>query len=671
MTELKASGKLPTPAGVALTILDLTRNPDSSTEDITSVMKGDPALSGQVLKYANSAASGVREEVTTVNQALVHLGMKVIQQLCLGISVLSNARTGLCPNFDYPRYWARSLARGVAAQILSKTIPAASPEEGFTYGLLSGIGTLGLANVYPREYSEILSSRQSGSRQELTDLEMRELSINRHQVTCALFEDWGLPENFQKAALLQDLEEWQPLPDDCSTLPQEKYLARLLVVAELIADIFLATGPEQEQLALRFLEIGDSLDIPENSWGETFDLIKTEWNLLGQGMDILTEHIPSLKSLKRGAEKSEKLGELGKTAQQPDETESSPKPDQISGREMGDKQIGETSLAAENLLAATEAGMHILLVSDNRVEQRILNKMLSSAGHTLTLAQDGHKALEMALQDSPELIIANWTLPSINGLELARMIRKSKQTSGTYFIIITSHDGQDQLVEAFEAGIDDYLLKPLNHAVVNARLKAGKRIIELQKKSAQDREELRHNVTTLGKLSRQVERMALEDQLTALPNRRAGLDRFEQEWSRSNRNKSSLLCMLLDIDHFKNVNDTHGHDCGDIVLMETARVMKAALRDSDVICRFGGEEFLVICPEADLSMAMKIGDRIRQAVQDNEIQCPGIDLSITISIGVALRNGNQESPKDLIKEADLALYAAKDSGRNMVCIYSD
>ncbi len=129
--------------------------------------------------------------------------------------------------------------------------------------------------------------------------------------------------------------------------------------------------------------------------------------------------------------------------------------------------------------------------------------------------------------------------------------------------------------------------------------------------------------------------------------------------------------MLLDIDHFKNVNDTYGHDCGDIVLAETAAVMKSALRDSDVICRYGGEEFLVICPEADLNMAMKIGDRIRTAVQENEIQYPGVDLRITISIGVSLRNGKQDSPKDLIKEADLALYAAKENGRNKVCIYSE
>ena len=129
--------------------------------------------------------------------------------------------------------------------------------------------------------------------------------------------------------------------------------------------------------------------------------------------------------------------------------------------------------------------------------------------------------------------------------------------------------------------------------------------------------------------------------------------------------------MLLDIDHFKNVNDTYGHDCGDIVLRETARVLKEATRESDAICRFGGEEFLIICPDADLNMAMKIGDRVRRTVENNHIRRDGFDGGVTVSVGVALRNGDQESPKDLIKEADQALYAAKDNGRNKVCIYSE
>ena len=659
LAELKASGKLPTPAGVALTILELTRNPDSSTEDITLVLKGDPSLSGQILKYANSAASGVREEVTTVNDALVRLGMKMVQQLCMGLSVLSANKTGKCPNFNYGRYWTKSLARGVSGQVLSSVIPVVNPEEGFTCGLLISIGGLGLASVYPNEYSQILDNWQNGPGQKLTDLEMEELSINRHQVTEALFEDWGLPESFQEAALLQDQEEWEPLPEDLKSLSDGKLLARLLYVADLAADICMATGPWQDRLVLDFLAIGNDLNLPEQSWFELFDMISAEWGRMGYVVNVQTELVPPLEELKSRAVQSEVAGLLNDV----------PENDQFG--ENGQITESEPVAPAELQEAPAGTGLDILVATDNEVEQKILMDKLSEAGHRPTLALDGHQALALALKTSPQAILANWTMPRIDGLELCRMLRQSEQTAGTYYMIMTSQEGRDPLVEAFEAGIDDYLVKPLNHDILTARLKAASRIILLQEQSAQAHEELRKMVTKLGKMSRQIEHLALKDQLTDLPNRRAGLDRFDAEWSRALRNQSSLLCMILDIDHFKKVNDTYGHDFGDIVLTDTARVMRKALRGSDVICRYGGEEFLVICPDADLNMAMEIGDRIRRAVQDNQIQGQGFDSSVTISIGVALRNGDQDSPKDLIKEADQALYAAKDNGRNKVCIYSD
>lgn len=158
LTELKASGNLPSPTGVALTILDLTRDPDTSTEDMAMVLHGDPALTGQILKYANSALAGSREEISSINDALVRLGMGLVRQLCLGFSVLSNARGGPCPAFDYNRYWRRSLALAVACQAVAPRLSNINPDEAFTCGLLSHIGTLALASVYPQEYAEVLGN---------------------------------------------------------------------------------------------------------------------------------------------------------------------------------------------------------------------------------------------------------------------------------------------------------------------------------------------------------------------------------------------------------------------------------------------------------------------------------------------------------------------------------
>jgi len=166
----------------------------------------------------------------------------------------------------------------------------------------------------------------------------------------------------------------------------------------------------------------------------------------------------------------------------------------------------------------------------------------------------------------------------------------------------------------------------------------------------------------------QVQRLALEDQLTQLPNRRAGLARLEEVWAESSRGDKAMLVMIMDIDKFKNVNDTYGHDAGDVVLRSTAAVMRNTMREYDVVCRFGGEEFLVICPGADIEVAKSLGDRIRTAVENNHIATPAFDGNITISIGVSVRGEEHEQPQAMIKEADEALYAAKEAGRNMVCI---
>ncbi len=162
--------------------------------------------------------------------------------------------------------------------------------------------------------------------------------------------------------------------------------------------------------------------------------------------------------------------------------------------------------------------------------------------------------------------------------------------------------------------------------------------------------------------------MALEDTLTKLPNRRAGLDQLTKAWSRSTRTKEPMLVMIMDIDFFKNVNDTYGHDAGDIVLQKTAAVMNDTMRTSDIVCRYGGEEFLVVCPGADLEVAKEMGDRLRKAVQDNKIDTEGFKGGITVSIGVCVRNDQHTSYNELIQMADEALYAAKEAGRNLVCI---
>lgn len=656
LAELKASGRLPSPTGVALTILELTRKPDTSTEDLVEVLRGDPSLAGQVLKYANSAEMGTRTEITSLNDALVRLGMSMVRQLCLGFSVLSNARSGPCPRFDYQRYWARSLATAVSCQVLSRRISSVSPDEGFTCGLLGHIGSLALASVYPDEYSRILDTWNAGSNAELRKLEQDTLSIDHHQVGAAIFKDWGLPEFYQQAVLNQDDLEWIGGPSHAPERGRPEKLANLLNIADLAAEICLEDGPERHRLVLDFVHVGEAHLIPEEQWIGLYDEILAEWSRMGRVLDILTSNVPAMENLVRRA----------RAYDQPLKDKPRAGNGVIPEDEPGDG-------AAPG--ADPESGLEILLVTDSLVDRRLLEKKLGAAGHKVITAVHGREALELALQTNPQLILTDWMLPEMDGLELCRTLRRSEQMGNCHILIMTSNSSQQELEEGFEAGIDDYLIKPLNHRILAAKVRSAARVIHLQVVSDRDRKAIQRHLKTMAlqkrelqKMYEKVERLAMEDQLTGLPNRRAGLDRLEQVWAEASRTRHPMLVMVIDIDKFKVVNDTYGHDAGDAVLRSTAGMMRNTLREYDVVCRFGGEEFLVICPGADIQIAMALGDRIRSAVENNHMSTPEFEGHVTISIGVSVRGDEHANPQDMIKEADEALYAAKNAGRNKVCI---
>ncbi len=678
LAELKANGNLPSPTGVALTILDLTRNPDTSTEDMATVLQADPALTGQILKFANSASASSRESATSINDALVRLGMATIRQLCLGFSILSNARSGPCSEFDYKTYWTRSLAMGVSCQVLSKKIKAVSPDEGFTCGLLSGIGQLALASVYPKQYDQILDDWDKCICEDveisetkcLLDLENKALNIDNNAVASLLFEDWGLPAHYGEGLKKHQTTPLNSADSMVGNQSREMKLARVLNIAAQASDICLETGPKRHRMVLDYMAIASVVGISDEIWMGMFDEILEEWDRMGAILDVVTSNVPSMENLISRAECFK--GTIPPRKRKKGKGKSSLLTTDSTGLDPVPLEMPETTLANRPVTSKTDkptsTGLTILVATDSPVDMRILEKKLTAAGHNLHLAKDGREALNSALQNRPQLILTDWRMPEIDGLELCSTLRQSKQVGNIYTIIMTAQAGNDELIEAFEAGIDDYLIKPLNYRVMNARLQAAKRLIDLQEQAATAQEEIRRTMSELGIANRKLLQMALEDTLTKLPNRRAGLDQLSKEWSRSTRTNEPMLVMILDIDFFKKVNDTYGHDAGDVVLQKTALAMQDTMRTSDTVCRYGGEEFLVICPGADVEVAKEMGDRLRKAVQNNHIATPEYKGSITVSIGVCVRNSEHTSYADMIKSADEALYAAKEAGRNLVCI---
>jgi diguanylate cyclase (GGDEF)-like protein len=257
-------------------------------------------------------------------------------------------------------------------------------------------------------------------------------------------------------------------------------------------------------------------------------------------------------------------------------------------------------------------------------------------------------------------------MPEMDGIELTKALRQTKIGKGIFMLVLTGFEDDERLIEAFEAGVDDFMPKPLKPRVLAARLRAGQRIIKLQQEIERDREEIRHFAAELAVTNRRLQEVALTDVLTGFPNRRYGMERLQQEWAVAGRTGRPMACLMVDLDEFKLINDTYGHDVGDMVLKQTATALKKGLRTQDVICRTGGDEFLIICPDTNLQAALVCAERVRRSVEGLPIATGMLQLKSTISIGVATRDSGMNDAGDLIKRADQGAYLAKQRGRNRV-----
>jgi diguanylate cyclase (GGDEF)-like protein len=300
--------------------------------------------------------------------------------------------------------------------------------------------------------------------------------------------------------------------------------------------------------------------------------------------------------------------------------------------------------------------MNVLIADDDPVSRRLLEVSLTNAGYPVSVASNGVEALrQLEQKDPPRLAVLDWMMPEMDGVEVSRILRKAAKEPYIYIILLTARGHQTEIVQGLEAGADDYITKPFDLQELKARLRAGKRILELHEQLVSAREELRIQ--------------ANHDSLTGLLNRMAILAILEKECARSRREGRPVAVMMADLDHFKKVNDTHGHQAGDTVLRETARKMQESVRTYDSVGRVGGEEFIVVAPGCDLQAAMEQADRLRQCVAAQKVHVGEVAIPTTMSVGVA---STAEAPQaeQLLHAADEALYLAKNSGRNKVAVTS-
>lgn len=294
----------------------------------------------------------------------------------------------------------------------------------------------------------------------------------------------------------------------------------------------------------------------------------------------------------------------------------------------------------------------LLIVDDSRIYRKLLEETFVHNLNPMLFAKSGREAMQLFAEHKPDLVITDWMMPDLPGVELCKRMRGEAKDSYAYIIILTSNTDKREILVGLSAGADDYLTKPFAPAELRARVGVGFRVIDFHRQ--------------LETKTRLLEELALTDELTGLPNRRAVEIWAKREIAGAVRHHFPLSVVMADLDRFKRLNDTFGHEAGDAVLKKFAQILKHNCRSCDMYGRFGGEEFVIVLTHSDLKGAFGAIDNIRERLAETVFTFAGLDVVATASFGIATLDGDPEGFEQLVARADRALYSAKKSGRNCI-----
>ncbi|MEI7843691.1 MAG: HDOD domain-containing protein, partial [Gallionellaceae bacterium] len=422
LEKIKRSGDLPTPKGIALEVINLTQRDDTSNFDIVRLIGADPVLSIRVMKAANVLVANSTRPVTTISDAVAVLGFRALRQLVMGIALIADHQRGPCKQFNYPQFWAHSLLTGIAVRFLTEKTKLAAVEEIFTLGLLGGVGSLAMASVYPAEYGAIIEHANVDTLDQRYSREREKFGFEEAELSAAILADMNFPPLFQR--LIHDYP--QPESSNVAEGSREWKLMNMMHLASLMADVFLANELAGLQALEKLRLTSASLGIEEVNLIEISEKCAKEWPEWAALLGLSSRHIRSFAAM----------------------------------FEQIDQQ-NESSGALPEAEVITGYKMRVLVVDDDRPTRMLLEAMLKAAGHHVAVAASGIEALQKLKIERPQLILTDWVMPEMDGIELCREVRARSEYKNAYVIVITAHEEPGKLVEAFEAGADDYILKPI------------------------------------------------------------------------------------------------------------------------------------------------------------------------------------------------------------------
>ncbi|MBU2753167.1 diguanylate cyclase [Acidithiobacillus sp. CV18-2] len=602
----------PSPPRLALELLDLLDRPEVSVRDIAERVRRDPILAAKTLKLANSALYRGLRPVVAIEDAVMRIGLAVLARLAIGLS-LTQQRPVLSRFLDLPRYWSAALVRATAMQALARAVGSWSPPELFTIGLLAEIGTLILACAAPEPYGRIL--KNSNDLVERLEKEQTEFGFDHRQLSAALLVRWGLP-GFMAEAVSSDNT------GASSHVVRSQELRAMLNIARWFGDYADGSCAENAPPPERLLaKLGQHDDL--------MDRIRTE--IEGEWQDL-----SDLFDLDPPADVRSRLQQLTHPEALP--------------------LVGSARDACRTV--------RVLVVDDDGDSRALLRRILEPAGYEVLEATDAESAMELMQQFLPRVLILDWVLPGMDGPSLCQCLRQ-KFGGRLYILVFSAIMDGGHAVEALDAGANDFLEKPVSRKFLLAKLKNARAAVELTQSLEDIQYQSRESQRELLLLNEALRQVAAHDDLTGLHNRRSIDQYLKEAWETALRYGSRLAVIMLDVDHFKRVNDEHGHDAGDRALCALAKVLKEHVRSSDRVARWGGEEFVIVCSNSGAEEAQQLAERLRSAAEGLNGDFP----SITLSGGVAERVPEMSSPDDLLRAADQALLHAKRDGRNRIILH--
>ncbi len=305
--------------------------------------------------------------------------------------------------------------------------------------------------------------------------------------------------------------------------------------------------------------------------------------------------------------------------------------------------------------------LEIVIAEDDLTSRMVMEGFVAKLGYKALLAENGMQALQILQQpDAPMLALIDWEMPEMDGLEVIKTLRSDNDDLFRYLIMLTGKSARDEIIEGIRQGADDYITKPFDSKELEVRIRAGQRIVDLQRQ--------------LLDANRKLDELAQTDELTGFYNRLALHRNLKRQFEETEYSPPPATFIMVDIDHFKRVNDNFGHDAGDAVLKQFSKRVKKLLRIGDIVCRMGGEEFLIIAPETDETMGEKVAQRVLLTTGETPYELSdGQRITVTCSLGVytASVSHTNENFDEQIKKADAALYQSKENGRNRVTVYQE